>query len=186
MSRRSLSILLAIIIIGVIAIGFGTSKPQNATKVQLNKAAVINKPLVLSDFTSIKGQSISLANYRGKRLMVYLVATWCTSCKASVQTLLSNATTLQKDGLYVVTLKTYGNAGYPGPSIQQFLSSINSTNSLPNNLIFGDASQALTASYNPNNTPDIYYLINPSGVVKDINSTPSATMNTILKFAQGS
>jgi hypothetical protein len=116
--------------------------------------------------------------------MVYLLATWCSSCQASLQTLISNAPTLQKDGLNIVALETYGDAGYSGPSMQQFISGTTNANSLPSNFYFGEASQSLTSSYNPDNTPDIYYLINPNGVIQTVNSTPSATMGSILQFAK--
>lgn len=116
--------------------------------------------------------------------MVYLLATWCSSCQASLRALLSDAPILQKDGLNIVTLETYGDAGYAGPSMEQFIADITNTNSVPSNFSFGEASQSLTSSYNPDNTPDIYYLINPSGVIQTVNSTPSATMSSILKFAK--
>jgi cytochrome oxidase Cu insertion factor (SCO1/SenC/PrrC family) len=186
MSRKFFIILLIIIITGFIVIIIGNTKTQKSHSTQRQLVAAVNKPLVPSGFTSIQGQSISLASYKGKKLMVYLLATWCSSCQASLRTMINNASTLQKEGLEVVTLETDGDAGYPGPTMKQFLSETTNTNSLPSNFVFGTASKTLTASYNPNNTPDIYYLINPSGVVENISSTPSATMSTILKFAKES
>ena len=185
MSRKSFIILLAVIVVAVIAIGIGFSKPQKDHTTKTSTVAAVNKPLVPAVYTSIQGKSISLVSYHNKKLMIYLLATWCSSCQASLQTLLSNAPTLQKDGLDVVSLETYGDAGYSGPSMRQFLSSINNTNVLPNNFTFGNASQALTSSYNPTNAPDIYYLVNPDGVIEAVNSTPSATIQTILQFAKG-
>lgn len=185
MSSKKFVIVLIVIIVAVVAIFIGASKPQKGHTANTSTVATVNKPLVSADFTTIQGKSISLASYHNKKLMVYLLATWCSSCQASLQTLLSNAPALQKDGLDIVTLKSYGNAGYPGPSMQQFLSSVSNTSALPNNFTFGNASQALTASYNPSNGPDIYYLVNPDGDIQVVNSTPSATIKTILQFAKG-
>jgi len=185
MSRKSFILPLVVISVGLIAIGIGTSNTQKIRSTQIQPVASINKPLVPADFTSIQGKPISLASYHGEKLMVYLIATWCSSCKASLQTLVKNTSALQKNGLNVVTLETYGDAGYSGPSMQQFLNATTNINHLSSNFIFGNASQALTASYNPNNVPDIYYLINPAGIIETVNSTPSATMNTILQFAKG-
>jgi len=184
MSNKSFIILLGVVVIGFIAYGISTSKTGVHHLANAQTVAVTNKPLVPSSFTTVNNNSVSLARYKGKKLMVYLLATWCSSCQASLVTMLKNATTLQKDGLEVIILETYGDAGYPGPSMQQFISDTTTTKSIPSNFIFGQASQALTTSYNPNNTPDIYYLINQSGVVKDVSSTPSATISTILRFAK--
>ena len=186
MANRSLVIILAIVVVGVFGVLLGTSHHHNVNKTLTPPSvADVNKSLVPETFTDIDGKNVSLASYQGKKLMVYLLATWCSSCQASLQTLLSNSQTLQKDGLTLVILKTYDNAGYPGPSMNQFIASSNNASSSPNNFIFGNASQALTASYNPENTPDIYYLINPSGIIQTVSSTPSASLNTILKFGQG-
>ena len=184
MTKKVFVIFLIILVGGFIAIEIVNSSHQKMVTQSKTDLASINKPLVPGVFTNLQGQSISLASYRNKKLMVYLLATWCSSCQASLQTLLSNAVTLQKDGLNIVTLETYGDAGYAGPSMQQFISDITNAKSLPTNFTFGDASQSLTASYNPQNTPDIYYLINPKGVIRTVSSTPSATMNSILQFAR--
>jgi thiol:disulfide interchange protein len=184
MTKKVFVIFLIILVGGFIAIEIVGSSHQKTAIQPKKDLASINQPLVPAVFTNLQGQSVSLASYRNKKLMVYLLATWCSSCQASLQTLLSNAPTLQKDGLNIVTLETYGDAGYSGPSMQQFISGITNAKSPPTNFIFGDASKSLTTSYNPKNTPDIYYLINPKGVIQTVNSTPSATMNSILKFAR--
>lgn len=183
MNKKVFIIIIILVVGGLFAVGIANNHQKtNSTKTL--QTATVNKPLVPAVFTNIQGKPISLTSYHGKKLMVYLLATWCSSCQASLQTLISNAPTLQKDDLNIVTLETYGDAGYSGPSMQQFISGTTNANSLPSNFYFGEASQSLTSSYNPDNTPDIYYLINPNGVIQTVNSTPSATMSLILQFAK--
>ena len=184
MAKKVFIIFLIVLVVGFVFIGIASNKHQKTTTKQITDIATVNKTLVPAVFTNLHGQSISLTSYHNKKLMVYLLATWCSSCQESLQTLLSNAPTLQKYGLNIVALETYGDAGYSGPSMQQFISGITNAKSFPNNFSFGEASQSLTSSYNPDNAPDIYYLINPSGIIQTVNSTPSATMNSILQFAK--
>ncbi len=114
MNKKVFIIIIILLVGGLFVIGIANNHQKtNSTKTL--QTATVNKPLVPAVFTNIQGKSISLSNYRGKKLMVYLLATWCSSCQASLQTLLSNANTLQKDGLNIVTLETYGDAGYSGP-----------------------------------------------------------------------
>ncbi len=183
MAGKVFIIIIVLLIGGLFAIGISNNH-QKTKSTKILQTATINKPLVPAVFTNIQGKPISLSSFHGKKLMVYLLATWCSSCQASLQTLLSNATALQKYGLNIVTLETYGDAGYSGPSMQQFISDTTNAHSLPSNFYFGEAGQSLTSSYNPNNTPDIYYLINPNGVIQTVNSTPSTTIGSILQFAR--
>jgi thiol:disulfide interchange protein len=183
MTRKVFSMFIVVLVGGLIVAGFIFGGNHKTTSLQKTTIASINKPIIPAVFTNLKGQSIALTSYHSKKLMLYLLATWCSSCQASLKTLISNASTLQKDGLNIVTLETYQDAGYSGPSMQQFIATT-TDKPLPTNFYFGQASQSLTSSYNPDNAPDIYYLINTNGVIKTINSTPSATINTILQFAR--
>lgn len=50
---------------------------------------------------------------------------------------------------------------------------------------FGVASQALTRAYNPQGYLDIYYLLDASGHITYVNSSPGSTMSQLLARAGG-
>ena len=121
MTRKVFSMFIVVLVGGLIVAGFVFGGNHKTASLQKTAIASINKPIIPAVFTNLKGQSIALTSYHSKKIMLYLLATWCSSCQASLKTLISNAPTLQKDGLNIVTLETYQDAGYSGPSMQQFI-----------------------------------------------------------------
>jgi len=149
----------------------------NAIKIKVTKDARAPKAI----FTTINGKQITLSSFKGKKVMLWMLATWCSSCSAGVQVLAQNNSKL--NGLIIIALKTYGDAGYPGPSIKEFKQKYMPASFSGQNWLWGDASQNTTRIYNPLNYPDIYFLIDKDGVVREINDAPAATINGIIKFA---
>jgi len=134
-------------------------------------------------FTTIDGETAKLSDYRGEKVMFWFLATWCPSCIAGSEALQNN--NQQLAGMKVIALKTFGNAGYKGPTIFAFAQK-NSPNTLQfDNWIWGDASQEATLLYNSRNYPDIYFLIDENGILREVEGSPAATINKIIGFAQG-
>lgn len=132
-------------------------------------------------FTTLDGRELSLSEFRDKKVMFWLLATWCPSCIAGAQVLAENNE--QLSGLTIIALETYGNAGYPGPSMEAFAKQNAPAMLSAQNWLWGDASQEATEDYNPRNYPDIYFLIDEDGVLRDIDTAPAATINKIIEFA---
>lgn len=132
-------------------------------------------------FTTLDGRELTLSEFKGKKVMFWLLATWCPSCVAGAQVLAENNDNL--GGLTIIALETYGNAGYPGPSMEEFAKRYAPQMLSAQNWLWGDASQEGTNTYNPRNYPDIFFLIDEMGVVRDIDGAPAATINKIIKFA---
>ncbi len=101
-----------------------------------------------------------------------------------VQAVLPVRKSLRKlKNLKIIATKTFGNAGYPGPSVLDFAKQYSPSLLSEKNWLWGDLTKSSTAVYNPKNYPDIYFLIDENGVLQDISGAPAATINKIIKFA---
>lgn len=150
--------------------------------VSLEKAKVVRgKSAPEAHFTILSGEDTHLSDFRGQKVMFWLFATWCPSCIAGAQVLSDNNDDL--GNLKIIALKTYGNAGYPGPSVEGFAKQNAPTMLSALNWLWGDASQEATSAYNPRNFPDIFFLIDEGGILRDIDGAPAATINKIIQFA---
>lgn len=143
----------------------------------------LGRPAPDAVFTTFSGEERLLREFRGRKVMFWLLATWCPSCIAGAQVLAQNNDKLSH--LTIIALKTYGNAGYPGPSIEEFAKQNAPSTLSAANWLWAEASPAATKIYNPRNFPDIYFLIDENGVLRAINSAPAATLNKIIEFAGG-
>lgn len=144
---------------------------------------VIDKQAPDAVFIDTNGEQRILSEFRGQRIMLWLLATWCPSCSAGAQALEENNNKM-KD-LTIIALETYGNAGYRGPSIEAFSQQYAPDMLSAPNWIFGNAPKETTNVYNPRNYPDIYFLIDENGILRDIDGAPAATINKIIQFANG-
>lgn len=177
--------IILIIIVGILFLS-NKLKNKNSTTSQINISNSSEKKIVKGNkvpeftFTNLNGKQIKLSDFKGKKVMVWMVATWCSSCIAGAKTLAKNHDKLKN--LIIITLKTYNDAGYPGPSIEEFKQRILLGSSIQN-WIWGNASKETTSIYNPRNFPDIYFLINKNGILQSIDGAPTATIGEIIKFA---
>lgn len=162
----------------------GNPQEKSAANSQENTfypQVVIGKQAPDAVFTALNGKQRMLAEFRGKKVMFWLLATWCPSCIVGTQVLGQNNDKLRN--LTIIGLKTYGNAGYPGPSIKEFANSYAPQTLSAPNWLWGDASKDTTNIYNPRNYPDIYFLIDENGVIRGIDGAPAATIDKIIQFA---
>ena len=133
-------------------------------------------------FTTIDGEKKQLADYRGQKVMFWVFATWCPSCKKGAQALQANNDTLED--VTIIALKTDGNAGYDGPSISEFAQQYAPALLDADNWVWGTLSKESTQVWNPQNRPDVYWLIDKTGTIQAKTAAPAATMNRIVQFAQ--
>lgn len=171
---------------------FNRAEVENFIKANLNtspeKLASLEKANVVrgklapeAHFTILSGEDTHLSDFRGQKVMFWVLATWCPSCIAGAQVLQEN--NKQLVNLTIIALKTYGNAGFPGPTIEEFATQYSPDLLSAPNWLWGDASPESTKVYNPKNFPDIYFLIDENGMLKDIDGAPAATINKIIDFA---
>lgn len=135
-------------------------------------------------FTTIGGRTETLAALRGKPTLVWLVTTWCTSCQAGTQTMARHIAALAADGVRVVEIENYQDLGQSGPSVSTFAKTLAGSAFTDPDWTFGEASAALTRTYNPKAYLDLYYLIDAKGKIAYVNSSPSSTMPQLLAAAK--
>jgi hypothetical protein len=116
-------------------------------------------------FTTVSGSASSLAAYLGHPLVLWFVATFCSSCgegtQIFVQQYYSSYHTAQ---VTVLELESYNNDGTgEGPTVSAFASAYG-YNGQPG-WILGTASAHGTSLYNPQSDLDVYYVINAQGRV---------------------
>jgi len=178
-SKMKQTIKIFMLLVMVILLILGGCSTQNTQ--QLTGSATNEAPE--ATFTTVEGKEVKLSEYRGEKVMFWFFATWCPSCIKAAQVLEEKNN--QLNGMKIIALKTYGNAGYRGESVEQFAQKNAPQTFNYNNWIWGDASQEATQIYNSKNYPDIYYLIDENGIVRDVDGAPAATLNKIIQFAQG-
>ncbi len=181
MKNILISIIIFILLISI-AIWFKGTNKQNTQLPSVKPTISLNTTAPEATFTKIDGTQIKLSSFKGKKVMFWLVATWCSSCSEGARVLSQNQNNLKN--LKIITLKTYGNAGYPGPSIKDFATQSAPKMLLSKNWLWGNLTQKSTRIYNPRNYPDIYFLIDKDGIIKEINDAPAATIGDIIKFAK--
>jgi len=132
-------------------------------------------------FTKINGKQAELSDFKGKKVMLWFLATWCSSCSAGARVLAQNNSKL--GNLTIIAIETYGDAGYQGPPVKEFAQRTDPNLLSMPNWVWGNASQEATAIYNSRNFPDIYFLIDENGILQDVDSAPAATINKIIQFS---
>ncbi len=130
------------------------------------------------------GSTLSLQQFRGRKVMLWMFSTWCSSCAVAFEALAERQPELAESGLQVLALKNYENGGYPGPSLQEFVEEFGRPLLEAPNWTFGEVPKEMAMRYNPRRYPDVYFLIDEQGMLQGINGAPGATMDTILRFIE--
>ena len=134
---------------------------------------------------SIEGTAYTVAQFKNRRVMLWFLSTWCTSCSVALEALEKKQRELIESGLQIVALKNHENGGYPGPTIHEFVNYFSPDLLDAPNWLIGDASAELGAAYNPRRYPDIYFLIDEKGMLVAVEGAPGATLDVIMDFARG-
>lgn len=129
------------------------------------------------------GQQRSLNEFRGRKVMLWLFSTWCSSCAVGLEALVENQQRLERAGLQILALQNYKNGGYPGPSINEFIDQYGPAVLNASNWVIGEVPAEMAEQYNPRGYPDIYFLIDEAGMVRAIQGAPASSISTILRFA---
>lgn len=167
----------------VLALSFAIAGLYWTTAVFAAAGPALHQPAPNAAFTA-QSKQYSVTQFKGRKVMLWLLSTWCTSCQEGLHVLAQQRAKLQKDGLTVIVLENYKNGGYGGEPITAFAQRYGASVLHAPNWIFGDVPKQFGAVYNPRNFPDIYYLIDKNGVIRTVSGAPSATLGKILDFAE--
>jgi thiol-disulfide isomerase/thioredoxin len=136
-------------------------------------------------FTTVSGQTMSVASLRGKPTLLWFVATWCPSCQTGTQALAESFPRLRARGVRVVEIELYQDLGQPGPDMPAFGRSLAGPLYGSPDWTFATSSEPLTRTYDPQDDLDIYYLLDAQGKVTYVNSSPESTMDQLLAHTEG-
>lgn len=164
------------------SIGLGVL--SSAAGAQARPEVRVGVPAPDISFSTADGAQHQLSQYRGRPVMLWLFATWCPTCYAGTTAVAQVFDRLQLSGLQIIQLKLYGNLGYPGPSVEEFARDYAGEAYPSPGWIWGEASLEASFTYDPRGYPDIYFLIDGDGIVREINTAPNVTLDTILGFTR--
>ena len=164
------AVLIAIIVFAVFADGL-----------LVHKASAVSLPVGITapprSFYFVNGTKGTIADFKGKTVLFYLVTTWCSTCAQGTSALASNISFFRSKNVSIVEVETYKDFNYSGEPIYQFTKQYAGNSS--SYMIDAYSGYNLTATYDPKGYLDIYYLIAPSGKIAYVNGEPSVTMDSL-------
>lgn len=146
--------------------------------------AQTGKPAPDFTLTDLGGSSHSLSSYQGHPVVLWWVATFCSSCSQGTQVFAqSYYSQYRTAGVTLVEVESYNNLGQGGPSLSTFASQ-NGYSSQPG-WVVGQGSSAGTNEYNPDGYLDFYYVINSQGSILGSGQNLPGSFGAALQQAQG-
>lgn len=136
-------------------------------------------------FTDPQGTSQSFSSFIGKPIVLWWVATWCSSCVEG--TLIFSQqyySQYHAAGVTMLEMESYNDLGEPGPNIQTMASQNGYTGQA--GWILGEGSSHGTQLYNPNADLEYYYVISPQGNIVTQGTPLSGSFGSALSSAEGS
>lgn len=181
---------LSVLFLGVLLHGCAP-KAQATASPQVSNAASITQPLILKVGSAMPTFSYRLLNARrlttrelsGHPYMVWVMATWCSSCQGGIDVIKQHISDLQQHNLRIVQLEAAGDLGYAGPPLAAMRTSAGPA-ALATNWYWGEATASQMQVLDPKGYPDIYYLIDAKGRIRGISGAPAATWSDIATFAK--
>lgn len=132
----------------------------------------------------LNGKSLTPAQLRGHKYIVWTMGTWCPSCIAGSQMAAKHIVELQRAHVALVEMEAYHNLGGNGPSLASVKRAIGKAAAAPN-WYWGILSERQTASIDPKSLMDVFYLVDARGRVVKQGMAPGAHWNEIQAFADG-
>jgi thiol-disulfide isomerase/thioredoxin len=130
-------------------------------------------------FFLANGSEVNINTYRGKPVLLWFVATWCSSCAQGNEVINQNYNFFKSHGITIVELELYKDLGYSGPPIADFVDSYALEAYSNGTVVPALAGYNMTAVYDLRGYLDIYYLLASNGTVLYINGSPSATLSQL-------
>lgn len=180
MNKNLIKILIYSILVLIVFIGITKIKIQKENKISNVEKVELGKLAPDINFIELKDNKIKkLSEFKGNKIMLWFFATWCPSCINGIKVLSSNNEKLSK----IKIIALINNLQIQGPSLNDFIK--NNAPEVLNypNWILGEPSLEAINIY-AKNYPDIYFLIDENGYIKEVNGAPAVTIDKIVKFAQ--
>ena len=117
---------------------------------------VVGMPAPDFSLKTLTGQTVSLASYRGKTVVINTWATWCPPCREEMPELIATARTLQKSGVAVLGVDSTEEA----PIVRAYVAARNV--SYPQAI---DTTKAFSTAYDVQYFPSTF-VIDPSGILR--------------------
>lgn len=133
------------------------------------KAAVYNSDAPNFKFLAANGSVMDLSEFSGKPVVIWFVATWCSSCAQGNEALNNSYQFFKQHGIRVIELEIYNDLGYKGMPIGQFVSDYAGNAYLNKTIIPAYAGYNMSVAYDPKGYLDIYYLVSGSGKIVYVN-----------------
>ncbi len=115
-------------------------------------------------FTTPSGGSSQLSAYVGHPLVLWWVATWCSSCQLATQVFAQQYLSQYENAhVLLLEMEDYNDLGQSGPSISAMASAYGYHGQ--SGWVLGVGSSSGTSTYNPQDQLDYYYVISGSGVI---------------------
>lgn len=135
-------------------------------------------------FTRPDGSTSSLQAYLGHPVVLWWIATWCSSCQDGTQVFAKTYyRQYNASGVVLLQIESYNDLGQPGPDLKSFASSYGYVGQ--KNWVLGAGSQAGTATYNSAGYLDYYYLISSKGNILDEKAGLPSYFASVLSQATG-
>ena len=131
----------------------------------------------------LNGHRLSPSELRGHPYMLWLVASWCPSCKTGSGVIADHIDFLRSHGVRIIELQLADDLGASGPGLQSFQKAVGARANSPN-WYWGAADQTQTLALDSEGLPDIYYLVSANGTIAAVVSArgPATTWDTIEHF----
>jgi hypothetical protein len=129
----------------------------------------------------LNGKALARKDLRGHPYILWLVASWCSSCEAGSTVVGDHIAELRSRGVHVVQMRLAQDLGAPGPGLQRFQAAVGVKAASPN-WHWGELTQAQTAELDPKGYADVYYLVNASGIIVGVDGNPAASWDRINAF----
>ncbi len=135
-------------------------------------------------FTDPQGASHSLSSYFGKPIVLWWVATWCSSCVQGTQIFAQQYyAQYHSAGVTFLEIESYNDLGQTGPSIGTMAGQNGYTGQA--GWIIGEGSSQGTSTYNPNSDLEYYYVISAQGNIVSQGTPLTGAFGAALSAAQG-
>lgn len=133
----------------------------------------------------LDGKRLSPRTLHGHPYVLWMVATWCPSCRTGSSVVGSHIAYLRSHGVRVVEMELGDDLGQAGPPLRSFQAGVGMAAVSPN-WYWGELTVPQTATLDPRGDMDIYYLVNAQGKIVTVSGNPAVTWSTIAQFAAAS
>ncbi len=135
-------------------------------------------------FTDAQGGSHVLSSYEGKPIVLWWIATWCTSCIQGTQIFAQQYySQYHAVGVTLLEVESYNDLGQSGPGIGTFASQNGYTGQT--GWVLGEGSSQGTSVYNPSSELDYYYVISSQRSIVTQGAGLPGSFGSALQAATG-